>query len=64
MRVATNPALTRGWFNPPLWTPDLLAWKCPKEPEPVTEVWIESLDIWKTGGEEEEEKEPWESLDY
>jgi hypothetical protein len=33
MRVATKPALTSGLFNPPLWTPDLLAWKCPKEPE-------------------------------
>lgn len=32
IRVATKPALTKGNCNPPLWTPDLLAWKCPKEP--------------------------------
>lgn len=25
MRVATKPALTRGKFSPPLWTPDLFA---------------------------------------
>lgn len=33
IRVATKPDLTSGVFSPPLWTPDLLAWKWPKEPE-------------------------------
>ena len=33
MRVATKPALTRGLSNPPLCTPDLLAWKCPNDPK-------------------------------
>ena len=33
--VATKPAFTSVECNPPLCTPDLLAWKWPKEPEVV-----------------------------